>query len=385
MVASDDLAETIMRGWSSVSEQAIDVQAISFDRARPDEAISALVDASGKSDVLVGPASAIAELFSEKLIVSLADDELESIGDDLFPALRNGMARYAADLIAMPIATPIPALWMTANDVSPDDIKTWADYDRLVETNWNGSAAEPTAGGWAATSFLWRASTSVSRWLFSRETFAPTIDDEEHVACLSQMVTTVNRYKKPRQTMAEVYESIRQGNVSGGIAYPTDADPIDGDWNVFSLPVGENLLNSLVKPLPDPFSPVAMLSSNCRQTEASKTFIGWLTGGEGSQSSRQKLPPMHPTRESIQDNNTTPYTGWIKKPLRAAVALPTIQIIDAGDYYRVLDQAVTRCLDGKASVDEALQDTAKQWNQITARIGTEEQLRAWRRAQGMRA
>lgn len=385
MVCSDDVAETTARGWSSVSEQAIAIQAVSFDRTRPSEAIGALVAASAKSDVLVGPSSSIAELYSEKAIVPLADDGLTAISDDLYPALRNGMARYAADLIAMPIATPLPALWMTANEASPNDIKTWVDYDRFVGTVWKGKAAEPTAAGWAATSFLWRASTSVSRWLFSRETFAPAIDDEEHVACLSQMAKTVNRYTTPRQTMAEVYGSIRQGNVSGGVAYPTDGDPMDADWNVSSLPASESLLDSLVKPLPDLFSPVAMLSANCRQTEASKTFIGWLTGGEGSQSSRQKLPPMYSTRESIQDNAITPYATWITKPLRAALALPTMQIIAAGEYYRVLDDAVQRCLDGKDPAEQALKNAAQQWNQITARIGTDEQLRAWRRAQGMRA
>lgn len=385
MVGSDDFAETTARGWSSVSEQAIDIQAISLDRAQPAEAITALVTASAKSDVLIGPALAIAELYSEKAIVPLSDDGLASIGDDLYPALRNGMARYAADLIAMPVATPFPALWMMANEASPSDIKTWADYDRLVDTVWKGDAAEPTAAGWAATSFLWRASTSVSRWLFSRETFAPAIDDEEHVDCLSQMAKTVNRYVTPRQTMAEVYASIRQGKVSGGVAYPTTGDPIDADWSVSGLPAGQNLLDSLTKPLPDLFSAVAMLSANCRQTEASKTFIGWLTGGEGSQSSRKKLPPMHSTRESIQDNATTPYASWIKKPLRAAVALPSMQVIAAGEYYRVLDDAVQRCLDGKDPAEQALKNAAQQWNQITARIGTDEQLRAWRRAQGMRA
>lgn len=385
MVGSEEVTQTVSRGWSSVSEQAIDVRAIQWNRSNPAETINAMVAASAKSDVLVGPASAIAELFFAKSIVPLTGDELVAIGDDLYPALRNGIARYAADLIAMPIATPIPALWMAAGGATGDEIKTWADYDRAVETVWNGNASEPTAPGWAANSFLWRASTSVSRWLFSRESFAPAIDDPEHTECLSQMATTVRRYKTPRQTMADVYTSIRRGEIAGGVAYPVDADPIDGDWSVSNLPASDNLVDSIVKPLPDLFSPVAMLSANCRQTEASKTFVGWLSGGEGSQSSRQKLPPMHPVRESVQNEAATPYVSWIKKPLRTAVALPTMQVIAAGEYYRVLDQSITRCLDGKASADEALKDTAKQWNQITARIGVDEQLRAWRRAQGMRA
>jgi hypothetical protein len=384
LVGGEDVAETISRGWSSVSEQAIDVRTIAMDRAAPTRAINDLVTAAAKSDVLIGPASAIAELFAEKSIVPLTGDELSSIGEDLYPALRNGLARYASELVAVPVATPLPAIWMSADDADAT-INTWADYDRLVDTVWKGNAAEPTAQGWAAMSFLWRASTSVSRWLFSRENLAPVIVDDDYADCLTQMATTVARYRQPRQTAADVYQAIREGNINGGLAFPTDASPIDGDWNVTALPAGKALVDSLVKPLPDVFSVVGMLSSNCRQTAASKTFLDWLSGGEGSQATRRKLPPMQATRESIVDGVAGPYASWVKTPLRSAVALPVLQVIAAGDYYRVLDEAVTRCLDGKATAKESLAAAAKQWNEITTRVGDEKQLRAWRRAQGMRA
>lgn len=385
MVGSEDVAETITRGWSSVSEQAIDVQTIPFQRADSAGAINAFVAASAKADVLIGPASAIAELFADGAVVPLVGDDMVALGDDLFPAMRNGLSRYATELIAIPIAAPMAALWTTADDASAQEIKTWRDYDRIVESSWKGSAAEPTAGGWAAATFLWRASTSVSRWMFSRETFAPVIADEDHVECLTQMATTVARYTRPRQTAAEVYQAIRGGTVRGGLAFPTDVETIDGDWNVLNLPTSEMLVDSLVKPMPDAFSTVAMLPANCRQTEASKTFLGWLSGGEGSQASRRKMPPMHSTRESIQDDIDGPYTSWITQPLRSATTMPTLQVIASGEYYASLDEEVIRCLDGKSTAKQSLETTAARWNEITNRVGADRQLRAWRRAQGMRA
>ena len=79
------------------------------------------------------------------------------------------------------------------------------------------------------------------------------------------------------------------------------------------------------------------------------------------------------------------YDQWLAERLQTPLTMPTLQILNAGQYYHVLEQQVQKCLRGDAAAQEALGEVAEQWRSITNKVGTEKQLRAWRRAQGMRA
>ena len=79
------------------------------------------------------------------------------------------------------------------------------------------------------------------------------------------------------------------------------------------------------------------------------------------------------------------YQQWLGRRLEVPVTLPALQLLSAGRYYEVLDQQVGRCIDGKATAEEALAEVSTKWRAINDSVGTEKQERAWRRAQGMRA
>ena len=82
------------------------------------------------------------------------------------------------------ICLPLGAMQLCL--VSSDSVtpRSWEEYDKLVES-WGGEAAEPTAKGWSAYSFLCRCS-GIRRWLFEGETLRSLLDEQDYVNCLEQ-------------------------------------------------------------------------------------------------------------------------------------------------------------------------------------------------------
>ena len=74
----------------------------------------------------------------------------------------------------------------------------------------------------------------------------------------------------------------------GGIAFPQRSIEPEDDLQAVNCPG----VNDLSKVLLDPFSPVISLSANCRQSTAAKRFIHWISGGEGSEATRQQVSGM---------------------------------------------------------------------------------------------
>ena len=136
----------------------------------------------------------------------------------------------------------------------------------------------------------------------------------------------------------------------------------------------------------DPFSPVVSLSANCRQTSASKLFIAWICGGEGSGSVRRQIAGMGDLRDGgISSGDAGAYESWLSQQLQAPLIAACPQLNSAMGYLTVLDEQVRRALAGECTAQEALDDVAERWQSLTSTEGLEEQMRAWRMAQGMRS
>ncbi|MGB7326334.1 MAG: hypothetical protein WBD31_15785 [Rubripirellula sp.] len=384
-VGSQDDADAIQRGWSSVSEQAIAVTAITLDRSASIPSIDDLIQQAKTCDLLSVPLMMVAELVSSQSIESLTGDAISAITSDLMPAMRSGAARYGGDTFAIPYAANLPALFLSDNRSDTDMAMSWKEYDDRVVADWKGKAGEPTTGGWAAAMFLWRSVGSAQRWLVSRETFEPTIDDEPYVQALDQMRQTVARYEKPRQTPSQIWQGLQQRELDAGITFPTSQVNSETELVATDLPGPQSSGQSLPSLAFSPWLNVIAMSTNCRQTDASKVFMDWISGGEGSESARQTVSPHSAVRSSNTSSNLDAYAEWIEKRLGSPVTLPSMQFISAGQYYAALDNAVMDCLDGKSTAADALAGAKSQWQAITKRVGVDVQLRAWRRANGMRA
>ena len=148
---------------------------------------------------------------------------------------------------------------------------------------------------------------------------------------------------------------------------------------VFPLPGVVNLSKVVL----DPFSPVVSLSASCRQTDASKQFIEWLCGGEGSRSVRRQVAGMTDLRAGASSSGTpASYDDWLITQLQAPLTAPCPQLNAATDYLLVLDQQVRRALAGDVAPQEALDVVAENWSVLTAKSGADKQIRAWANGTG---
>jgi hypothetical protein len=348
--------------------------------------IAELMEACPANDVIVYPLMAVANLFSEQAIVEISDADFalaEEQGGPFLASLRNGVAPFAGTYVDVPLGALQPAL-ITVDP--PDDLSDWQQYHQWVESL-QGAAAEPLADGWAGVMFLWRAVSQIeSGWLFGRDDLRPQIDAPPYQQVLTQMRETSQLYAPGRLTPREIWTQLRSGALKGAIGFGFADERGDGDLN-FTDPPDPGMARLAM----DPFSPVASLSSQSRQTAASKRFIRWLSGGEGINGVRREVPTMTVTRTIASDSGlSTPstdrrYESWLRNRLQTPVTIPTLQLLSADEYYASLDRQVARCLDGDVEPAEALAGVAKDWTAIGDRVGLAKQQRVWRQAQGMTA
>tara|TARA_R110002049_G_scaffold2750_2_gene21705 strand:+ start:579957 stop:581327 length:1371 start_codon:yes stop_codon:yes gene_type:complete len=385
LLATGNPAEAIRRAWSAVSDQPIDLDVAELDRAQVADTTSLLTSAK-RADVLIYPLAMVGEATSSDIVIDFSDSDLSSIesaNGPLMVGLRNA-TRFSGRVSAIPLGAQVPALMSTTN-TSP--LRDWNEYDRWVAEDLNGKAAEPLAAGWAAAMFLWRAaSMTQGTWLFGRENLQPVIAEDTYVSVLEQLAKTANRYQASRLTPKEIWKGLADGQIMAGIGFPQSIH-IDG-VSIGNLPGDDQSPRVLL----DMYTPVVSISSGCRQSMAAKQFITWLCGGDGSENLRQQVPSLTRTRTARLNVDSESETGqhdqydaWLAERMKTTMTLPAIQLHAATKYYQALDQQVGRCLDGKANPAEALGEAAKQWQAITTEVGTEQQMRQWRRCQGMRA
>lgn len=395
LAGSKSDADAIRRGWASVSSQQLDIEVLPIQRLSgtanetPSKEKAAAIRqddfdrAANSSDMILGPSILLADWIAAKAIVPMADDATAKRVEAFFPAIRSGVCRYAGQPYCLPLGSPVASLISAEPIESCDD---WDAYDKRVQA-WNGEAAEPTAPGWAAMTFLWRASRQVNRWLFDQKSFESLIATADYVNVLHQMKLTFQRSKGPGLTPQEIAAQIQSGDLKGGIGFPANSDMRSTSALSFQPLPGQADSDSV---LLDPMSPVIALSANCRQSTASKAFMLWITGGEGSDATRSQLESAFPVSpisnmESASSPATSAYGSMLESELSKPITETNFMILEGHRYYAALDRAVLDCLAGRSSAETVLQNASTQWDQLTERIGVKAQTRAWRRAKGMRA
>lgn len=382
LCGSESDVEAITLGWAAVDPQPLDPTLLAVDRSSVTGLLARIAAAAERSDVIIAPVMAVAELHAMSGLTAISDEESqrsEEQGGPFLPALWNGAARFAGKTWSYPLGSPLPAL-ISSEPI--DRQSTWADYHRWV-ASLQGAVAEPLADGWAGSMFLWRAVSSVeSSWLFTREGLVPQIDSEPYQQALTQMRQTADLYQGQRRDPQQIWGELTAGTLRGGLGFAYGDQAAEIDLSFEDPPSGE-----LTRVLLDPFTPVAYLSSNCRQTAASKRLMRWLSGGEGSERVRQQIPGMSVTRTGIGTvgsvNEMSRYERWLQQRLDTPNTLPTLLLRAADDYYAELDRQVIRCLEGEVDPGQALGETKAAWSEIARRVGIKKQERAWRQAQGM--
>jgi hypothetical protein len=383
-VGAQQDAEAIRRGWSSVTDHPLDIAMIDLDRTQPEALADEVLERARQTDVVILPLALISQAVHQQRLVPLTADEFQAANEEwgeVVAAVRNGAARYAGETYCIPLGAQQPFLISTEELPA---VESWQAYDQLVE-QWGGLAGEPTAPGWAGAMFLWR-SAAERNWLFGRDQLEPLVQEDAYVRSLELMVQTCSRYQLKNQTPQQVWDGVAKAKLRGGIAFPQRRSQTEALVTVQELPGTVDGSRVLL----DLFSPVIGLAASCRQTALAKQFMVWISGGEGSRPVRQQVLGMSETRGRTTlaagptSANESSYDRQLMRHLANPVTMPTLQLLEGGSYYGVLDRQVIRAIQGEATPSEALAEVAAQWESITERVGQEDQVRVWRRAQGMR-
>ena len=376
--------QVIERGWGSISDHPLEIKSLPLTRVELGAVDSDLTSECVRCDVAIVPLSLLPALRRADVIVPLSGGLVDNANRDmgpLYPAVRNGAALFAGEMICMPLGAMQPCL-VASDPVSP--LGSWEDYDELVQS-WGGLAAEPTGLGWAAGSFLARC-VEQEQWLFDGGNLQPLLTNASYVDALKLMVQTCGRYQAKDLNPAEIWESVANGSLKGGIAFPTGSLISDANLTVQQLP-GKHQPEKI---LLDSFSPVGVLSAMCRQTAIARQFMLWISGGDGSESVRSQIAGMGSVRRLnglIRESDSTTlestYQRFLFERLNQPVTLPTLQILESQKYINVLDQQVRLAIQGDVQPAESLVEASRQWNAITDQVGREEQMKVWKRLNGM--
>lgn len=378
-------SQVILRGWSSISEHPLDIESVSCDRHRVEELSNQLVAICPRVDVAIVPISSLPLLQQLELIVPLGDsvlrDHAESMGN-LYPSVRNAAVLYAGEALCTPLGATQQCL-VSSEPIEPPG--SWAAYDDLI-LSWEGKAAEPTAEGWLAASFLNRC-LGEQRWLLGSDDLQPLLSGQSYIDALEMMVQTCSRYPELGQTPQAIWEAITKGELVGGIAFPFHQSTSDAILTINRLPNRSDGNRVLL----DAFSPTAALSSACRQTAIAMQFMAWLSGGEGSETVRSEVAgmgnvrmPSANARQLGSPDSRSGYSQFLSDFLSNPVTTPTLKLLQGERYYAVLDRHVGLAVRGEISCEEALKATCQSWEEITEQVGREDQIRTWKRANGLR-
>lgn len=380
--------DVVNRAWGSVMEQPLKFDLVEFDRSSPSGVIGQITAKAKKNDLVVYPICAAAELRLADAVLPLSQKEIDEVEKRLgriYPAVKNGAARFGADRVATPIGALLPAL-LSIDEVEKK-IESWRDYHDWVKDDLGGAASEPLANGWAGASFLWRAASTVTQgWLFGRENMQPLVDGDEFVVCLEQMTETVKQYKSDLQAPQQIWSALQSGGLRGAIGFEVPNDESAGEINVSNCPGTGDASKILL----DPFSMVVSVSAGCRQSTASKQWMNWLSGGDGSETVRRQVDSVTITRTKAdvdvietQQQSSSSYERWLRERLDVSLQLPTLRLIKADEYYSELDRQVVKCIRGGSKAGDAMKAVAESWQDLNSQVGVEKQQRAWRRSQGL--
>ena len=403
LVGKQSDGEAIQMAWSMTMEQPLAIDVVEPTR---EGGTATLTSRMTLADVAIMPQSLLGGIEQSEEAVPLSDEVLDSYQRDYgkpFPAVAEGLGSYGGETLAVAVGAKLFAVLALDSELP---CETWGEYHQWV-ADLGGNAAEPLAPGWAAVSFLNRcASTISSGWLFNQVTMDPELQGQEYVSTLEQLAATAKLYKSEPKNPREIWQAIRRGKLQGGIGYEVSetmlpvtessgTDPSASseelseeaelfDVSVFSCPI-ETETDRLWF---GPRTPLASISIGCRQTDASKRFIGWLTGGERIPLVRQQIERFSKTRIDVNRNSSqsaSAYSRWLAERLMTPQVIPALILPGAHEYNDSLDEAVRRCLDGERSPADALADAANAWQSITDRIGRKQQKVAWQKTLGFGA
>ncbi len=301
-----------------------------------------------------------------------------------------------------------------------------------VRAPWSATI-EPLAPGWAGLTLLARAAPYAKHrdnfsTLFNIETMAPLIAGEPMVHALEELVAAAKLGPDdPFQfDPAKVRAAFQRGECGMAISWPTAAVEVKGlaafesrglaasaasdsarvgfaelpgSRRVFNL--SENEWNKRADdddrrvPLLAVSGRLGVVGKGSPHRKAAFQLLLWLSDDRMS----PQISALSPATTMFRQSNLDVPGQWIEETVLHAAAsqygeaalaafsheqwLGALRIPGRAEYFAALDEAVAAAVRGEKSAEEALQQAADRWREITNRLGLDRQKAAYRHSVGL--
>jgi ABC-type glycerol-3-phosphate transport system substrate-binding protein len=298
--------------------------------------------------------------------------------------------------------------------------KTPGNEKLILAEPWSATA-EPLAAGWAGRVLLARAAAYARHRdyfsvLFDRETMEPLIAGPAFVRALTELVAAAKNGPKDleKETPADAVRMLLGGYVALAIAWPsaaielsksTDAAADKVQVSVAKLPGSSEAYNprhsawearrndeEVSIPLHGISGRVGSVVRGTDSGEAAFKLLTWLASKRWSSEVSPASTATTMFRQSQLDDSQ-PWIGAefsteagrnygevLSGLLRQCESVMALRIPGEAEYMAALDEAVQAAVAGKQTPQQALDQAAAKWKEITARRGVEQLREEYRRS-----
>jgi multiple sugar transport system substrate-binding protein len=402
--------------WKAESGSSLEVSTISADAASAADKLDA--------DAIIYPPELLGTLAERRLIrplnrAWLSTDPLEAA--DLLTPLDAPELTWDGQPFAVPLGEPILLLFYRPDvfeRLGKSVPRTWEEYQTLAtelsrQPNLRATA-EPLADGWASRTLLARAAAYARHRdylsvLFNRDTMEPLIAGPPFVRALDELVNTAKLFPAggAELTPRQCVDLVLSGQAAMAIGF---LDRHGKTAQMVSIEVAElpgsdtayHLGHAAWEPhrsgepgqvtLRGIGGRIGSIVRGSDHAETAFTLLAWLASKRGSEQLMSADVGLAPFRisqlaispQGIGDTSNQAvakqYADRLSAALRRNEALWLPRIPGAIEYLAALDQAVRTAVAGEKTPQQALDEAAKQWKEITARLGAEKQLEVYRRS-----
>ncbi len=340
--------------------------------------------------------------------------------------------------MAVPFGSPVFVVYYRADlleKIHRQPPRTWAEYQELAkvladlkqstaETPFF-AVAEPLGPGWAGLVLLARAAAYVKHrdnysTLFNLNTMEPLLAGPPMIRALEELVAAA-KFGPPHALQFDpvaVRAAFWQGKCGMALSWPSAAGeypgekiPADteaqisvgfvelpGSSKVFNInnqaweTRGEN--DDSHVPLLSLTGRVGVVAKESTQQEAAFQLLLWLSNEQNS----VQISPFSPATTLFRQSHLKQPNLWMEKAVSPVAAQQyaqltaqtlrreqwlALRIPGREEYLAALDQAVMAAVRGDLTPADALAKAAKQWQEITDKMGVQQQLKAYLHSLGL--
>lgn len=394
----------------------------------------ALADLSNKplaGDVLIVPPVLLGKLAAADTLAEVPKGVLERPAYEwhrVFEVLKTHETDWGGKTIALPLGSPVFTLIYRKDLLARLDRRpptTWEEYQQLIEAlsrELHLPCLEPVAEGWAGKLLLARAACYAKHAdhysaLFRADTMEPLIAGPPFERALTELVAAARlRADSASYDPTEVRREVLAGRAAMAITWASAAGghqalqprEAGAEFGFVELPGSTEVYDyrrqkwdrrtpgeSGLVPLVAATGRLACVSKRCQFTEPAIELALWLSGPKWGDSVAAQSPATTLFRDShlrdsrlwcdsdLRPAEADAYGETVQRALQHANYLAALRIPAADEYMNSLDAAVISAIAGDQSPQAALELAAKQWEQITDRVGREAQRRAYQHSNGL--